>query len=87
VVVRGRLAGGGRRGRFFAEWGQPLAADRVGQSRLGAGEVVRVYRNGTLAGGDPSRLRFAAHAEVVVWVGPSSQPPRVPASYAFPPSL
>jgi len=72
-------------GQFFAEWGQPLRADRVGPVALGPTVVARVYRNGTAVTGDPAALRFAAHDEIVVWIGPAGQTPQVPRGYAFAP--
>lgn len=72
-------------GQLFPEWGQPLRADRVGPVALTAGIVLRVYRNGQPVNGDPASMRLGAHDETVVWVGPTGQPPHVPASYPFPP--
>jgi hypothetical protein len=72
-------------GQLFTEWGQPLRADRVGPVTLTAGQALRVFSNGQPVPGDPTALRLAAHAEVVVWIGPADQQPRVPGSYSFPP--
>jgi hypothetical protein len=72
-------------GQVFAEWGQPLRADRVGPLTLTAGQTLRVFRNGKPVTGDPAALRLGAHDEIVVWVGAADQQPQVPASYAFPP--
>jgi hypothetical protein len=74
-------------GQLFAEWGQPLTASQVGPHTVAAGEVVRVYRNGTPIAGEPGGLRFAQHNQIVVWVGPAGTTPSVPATYAFPPGL
>jgi len=74
-------------GQFFTEWGQPLTATRVGPVQLTAGEQLRIYRDGTLVSGDPAALRLTAHAEIVVWVGPSTAQPDVPRQYAFAPGL
>jgi hypothetical protein len=74
-------------GQVFAEWGQPLRADRVGPVAVGAGTVLRVYRDGQPVTGDPAALRLGAHDEIVVWVGPTDQQPQVPANYAFPAGL
>src|SRR6266542_2197373 len=69
------------------EWGQPLAAGQVGPHRLGQGEVLRVFRNGQPVSGDPAALRFTGHDQDVVWVGPATAYPSVPATYRFPQGL
>jgi hypothetical protein len=74
-------------GQFFTEWGQPLTADRVGPVAVQPGEELRVSRNGKRQGGDVARLRFRAHDEIVVWLGPATEQPRVPTSYRFPEGL
>jgi hypothetical protein len=74
-------------GQVFTEWGQPLRADQVGPVTIAHGQELRVYRNGQRVAGDPSALRLRAHDEIVVWVGPSSEQPKVPSNYAFPPGL
>src|SRR5436305_920141 len=70
-------------GQFFTEWGQPLTAQRVGPDPVPAGDTLRVYRNGQPVAGDPAALKFVQHDEDVVWVGPSSETPRVPSTYDF----
>jgi hypothetical protein len=72
-------------GQVFAEWGQPLRADRVGPVTVASGQVLRVYRNGQPVSGDPGGLKLNAHDEIVVWVGPAGQQPQVPASHTFDP--
>jgi hypothetical protein len=74
-------------GQFFTEWGQALTAQRVGPDPVPAGETLRVYRNGQPVAGDPAALKLAQHDEDVVWVGPSTDTPRVPSSYDFPSGL
>jgi len=71
-------------GQLFTEWGQTLTAHQVGPDVAATGEQVRVYRNGTLVAGDPASLKFTAHDEIVVWLGPAGQQPQVPSSYTFP---
>ena len=73
-----------RLGQFFTEWGQPLSATRVGPVTVAGGEELRVYRNGERVSGDPAALKFTEHAEIVVWVGPAGDKPKVPSSYDFP---
>jgi hypothetical protein len=74
-------------GQFFTEWGQPLTTHQVGPTTISSGEVLRVYSNGTLVAGDPAGLKFQAHQEIAVWVGPSSATPTVPKTYQFPAGL
>ena len=74
-------------GQLFIEWGQPLSARQVGPHHLAHGEVLRVFRDGQPVSGDPAMLRFAQHDEDLVWVGPASAHPTIPASYRFPPGL
>jgi hypothetical protein len=72
-------------GQLFTEWGQPLTARRVGPVSVQPGEQVRVYRDGGQVSGDPAAVRFRPHDEIVVWLGPADEHPRVPSSYDFPP--
>ncbi len=72
-------------GQLFTAWGQPLRADRVGPHAIAAGEVLRVFNNGKPVSGDPGALRLTGHAEVVIWVGPATVQPSVPATFRFPP--
>jgi hypothetical protein len=74
-------------GQFFTEWGQPLTATQVGQITVPAGSELRVYRNGEQASGDPAKLKLSAHDEIVVWVGPTGDKPKVPSSFNFPKGL
>jgi hypothetical protein len=74
-------------GQFFTEWGQPLTSQQVGPKTISSGEVLRVYRNGKPVAGDPAALKFQAHEEIAVWVGPSNATPHVPTSYRFPAGL
>jgi hypothetical protein len=72
-------------GQLFTAWGHPISATAIGSFPVPQGEQLRVYRNGTQQTGDPAKLVFKAHDEVVVWVGPAGETPTVPADYAFPP--
>ena len=74
-------------GQFFVEWGQPLTSTRVGPVGAATGEQVRVYRNGAQVSADPASIKFTAHAQIVVWLGPAAEQPAVPAAYEFPPGL
>jgi len=74
-------------GQFFTEWDQPLSATQVGPIKVDANEEVRLYRNGTVVPGDPAAVRFAAHDQLVVWLGPKGEQPDVRATYVFPAGL
>ncbi len=74
-------------GQLFIEWGQPLSSGQVGPHRLAKDEVLRVFRNGQQVIDNPAALRLSQHDEDVVWVGPRSAHPTVPASYQFPEGL
>jgi hypothetical protein len=74
-------------GQFFTEWGEPLTTQQVGPKTISSGEVLRVYRNGKPVTGDPAALKFQAHDEIAVWVGPSNATPTVPTTYKFPAGL
>jgi hypothetical protein len=70
-------------GQFFTEWGQPLTTHQVGPKTISSGEALRVYHNGKPVAGDPAALKFQAHDEIAVWLGPSNATPHVPTSYQF----
>jgi hypothetical protein len=74
-------------GQLFTEWGHPLSASAIGAVSAGAGDALRVYRNGELLSGDPAAMKLEPHDEVFVWLGPASEKPTVPSSYAFPNGL
>jgi hypothetical protein len=71
-------------GQLFTAWGHPISATSIGAFPVPQGEQLRVYRNGTLQTGDPAKIVFKAHDEIVVWVGPADAKPTIPADYAFP---
>ena len=74
-------------GQLFTEWGQPLSTHQVGPKPIGNDEVLRVYRNGKPTSGDPATLKFQAHDEIVICVGPTNATPNPPTSYQFPSGL
>lgn len=74
-------------GQFFTEWGQRLTPVEAGPVAATSDEEVRVYRNGKLVAGDPAAVKFQAHDEIVVWLGPRSENPKVPSSFTFPNGL
>lgn len=51
--------------QFFAVWGQPLSATKVGP----ASGTVTAYVNGKLVEGDPGAIRLAPHAKIQLDVG------------------
>jgi hypothetical protein len=67
--------------------GPALSGGQVGPHRLANGEVLRVFRNGQQVSGDPAALRLSQHDEDVVWAGPRSAHPAVPATYRSPEGL
>jgi uncharacterized protein YceK len=71
-------------GQFFTAWGHPISVNGIGSVTAGQGEQLRVYRNGTPVTGDPAALKFEAHDEIVVWIGPANQQPSVPRGFDFP---
>jgi hypothetical protein len=68
-------------GQFFAVWGVPLSADRIGSAE----GTMHTWVNGKPLAGDPTRIVLASHQEIVIASGP--EPKKVPSSYAFPEGL
>jgi hypothetical protein len=68
-------------GQFFAVWGVPLAATRIGSVK----GRVHTWVNGKPVTADPTRIVLASHQEIVIASGPA--PKKVPSSYAFPEGL
>ena len=74
-------------GQFFAVWGVPLSARRIGTlaTGAGAGARLRTWVNGEPLAADPTRIVLASHQEIVIAYGTAAQmPKKVPSSYAFP---
>ena len=67
---------------LFRSWGQPLSSRRLGPFSAPAGTRVSVFVAGRRRPGWPGSAPLAAHAEIVLEVGPSVPPH---ASYTFPP--
>ena len=72
-------------GQLFAVWGVKLSTDQIGPYKVGGGNVLEVYDNGTRAT-DPVNLVMQAHDTVVVAYG---KPGSFPTSFTFnwPPGL
>jgi hypothetical protein len=66
---------------LFRAWGQSLSTSRLASFRATPGTHVSVFVNGKLWQRSPGSVPLAAHAEIVLEVGP-----RVPphSSYTFP---
>jgi hypothetical protein len=72
-------------GQFFAVWGVPLSARRLGSLTVGGGRQLRTWVNGRPLSADPTRIVLAAHQEIVIAYGTAAQmPAKPPASYDFP---
>jgi hypothetical protein len=71
-------------GEFFSEWGVSLSADNIGALRATDGKTLRVYINGTLRGGNPAAITFAAHDEIALIYGTPRPGESVPSRYDFP---
>jgi hypothetical protein len=67
---------------LFRSWGQPLSAHRLAAFSARPGQQVSVFVDGRRDRGAPGAVPLAAHAEIVLEVGPHV-PPHV--SYTFPP--
>lgn len=70
-------------GQLFREWNVALAADRIGGLRTDATHSLTVYVNGKPVTGNPAQLRLAAHQEIAIVYGPTTEHVNVPTSYAF----
>jgi len=75
-------------GQFFAVWGVPLSARRIGTLATAGGAQLRSWVNGRPLGADPTRIVLAPHQEIVIAYGTAAQmPKKVPSSYTFPEGL
>lgn len=57
-------------GQFFAIWGQPLTSLNVAGAHPRPGEHLKVYVDGEPYTGDPRKIEFAQHLDIVILVGP-----------------
>jgi hypothetical protein len=71
-------------GQLFTLWDKPLSPSQVGPVRVDPGQVLRLFRNGEELSGDPALVELTQHAEIVVWVGPAAENPKVPTKFDFP---
>ena len=62
-------------GDFFTVWGQPLTKKGAAGVVAGKGESERVWLDGKQYKGDPRKIPLAAHADIVIQVGPPYKKP------------
>jgi len=75
-------------GQFFAVWGVPLSARRIGTLATTGGARLRTWVNGKPLAADPTRIVLAPHQEIVIAYGTAAQmPKKVRSSYTFPEGL
>jgi hypothetical protein len=74
-------------GEFMTEWNVPLTKDTLGTFKTGGGKELHVYVNGKEQTGDPAAIKLAAHEEIALVFGASSDKVAVPASYKWPQGL
>lgn len=63
-------------GQFMDVWGEPLTATDVAGARTRKGERIKVYVQGRPYAGDPRKIEFTQHLDIVVLVGPPYRVPR-----------
>jgi hypothetical protein len=68
---------------LFRSWGEPLSGQRLAAFAAPGNTRVAVFVDGRPRGGDPRSVPLAAHAEIVLEVGPHVPPHH---SYTFPPN-
>ncbi len=72
-------------GQFFGVWGLNFTPTSIGGYRDGNGKTLRVYVNGKLVNGDPSKIVLKSHEVIVVTFGTAAQLPNpIPSTYKFP---
>ncbi len=61
-------------GEFFDIWGQPLSATAAGPAHVPKGQL-KMYVNGTPYRGNPRKIVFAQHTDIVLEAGPPYSKP------------
>jgi hypothetical protein len=61
-------------GDFFSVWGQPLSRAQAATARVGPGESMRIWVNGSPYSGDPRKIELAQHTDITIEVGPPWRP-------------
>jgi hypothetical protein len=69
-------------GQFFGVWGLRLSKTCIGGLCNTAGKKLRVYINGHVFSGDPTRIVLRAYDEIAVVYG--NPPKTIPTNYSFP---
>jgi hypothetical protein len=62
-------------GDFLKVWGQPLSSTSAASARAGKHEKVKVWLGGKAYAKDPRTIPLAAHADIVIQVGPPFKRP------------
>ena len=71
-------------GQFFAVWGVRLDARCIGAKCAGGDTQLRMWVNGKLVSGDPTRLVLAEHQVIVLAYGTAAQmPKKIPSTFDF----
>jgi len=71
-------------GQFFDDWGVYFTKNCIGNLCNSGDKQVRVYVDGKQLPGDPTKLAFKAHQEIVVTYGTTAELPNpIPKSYDF----
>ncbi|HSX31116.1 MAG TPA: hypothetical protein VLE99_04320 [Candidatus Saccharimonadales bacterium] len=73
-------------GQFFNIWGVRFTGSSIGGYMADGTNMLDVYDNGVPVQ-DPTRLRLAAHHEIVITFGTAQEQPQIPAGYSFPEGL
>jgi membrane protein YdbS with pleckstrin-like domain len=68
-------------GDFFAVWHQPISRHRVWKYAVKPGQSMRVYVDGKVYSGDPSKIKVTRHENIAIEIGPPFAQPK-PFSFA-----
>jgi hypothetical protein len=70
-------------GQFFDEWQVSLSPDHIGGLTTDGTHQLKVYVNGKVQSGDPTKIVLAAHDEIAIVYGTAAQQTNVPSSYQW----
>jgi len=70
-------------GQFFDEWQVSLSPDHIGGLTTDSTHQLKVYVNGKVQSGDPTKIVLAAHDEIAIVYGTAAQQTNVPSSYQW----
>ena len=65
-------------GQFMDVWGQRLTRTEMAGAKAHKGDRIKVYLQGQPYAGDPRKIEFAQHLDIVIMVGP---PYKLPAPF------